>query len=757
MILRILLTVVVCTGTGLMAACGGESSPPEPPLETKAPEEPTEPFEPGAQAEAPGEEPRPDAEPEMAAPAEDGAESVQDASGEVVTVYRDEWGVPHVFADSEVGAAFATGYCMAEDRLEDVLKNILIATGYAAKQFGSDYIPTDAGMRLVQNDQIVREYYDSTTHVVARMSKATADGIRTYMQEHPDKVPEWAPDVEDHHPLAIGRLLILQWPLGAIMNDYFSRDGGEEMNPVRGSNGWAVSPDRTEMGAAILLADPHLDWGSLQYFYEARVHGGSLAMAGFFIPGAPLLAIGHTGNVGFACTTGGPDTSDVFYVEANPQMQYKIDGEWKTPEIEMSMIEVKDGMNIPLPIVRTELGILVPDPDMKNPDTEKGLAYIGKSPYFSDTGLVEQMYRMCLAKDAHEFYDALGMNHFMEQNVLFADRKGNIGYVRTGRTPIRPEGYDWSKPVPAGPDTEWQGIHPIEDLVQVMNPAIGYMQNCNISPANMMVDSPMTPDKYREYIYNVSWDRNNPRGKRATRVLHETGRMTAEDAIALAMDVTDIYAESWTSAIQAAVEGHAGARMDDPDYNYAANTLMNWDGQFRADSSGALLMYVLRSKVTEVYDPEPLYEGEAPSDENLAKLADAVEAVAAYMNETYKTVELPYGGAFRAGRGTRSFPSSGADFGRTETLYDIEYEAVEEEPGIYMAKGGSMATTLMIMREEGIESYTISPIGQSKDPESPHYVDQAERLLGPLKMKPVHFTRAEVEQQDMTVMELTVP
>jgi len=666
--------------------------------------------------------------------------------------------VPHIFADTEEGAAYALGYCMAEDRLEDILKNILIATGHAAKHFGAEFIPTDVGMRMIENERVVREYYDTSTHIVTRLSKATADGLRQYMQEHPGDVPEWAPAVEDYHPLAIGRVMILQWPLGTIMDDYGDRDKPQDLPPQRGSNGWAVSPERTAMGSAVLLADPHLSWGSLQYFYEARVRGGSLAMAGYFIPGVPLLGIGHTDHVGFACTTGGPDTSDVFVVEVNPQLQYKYNGEWHTPEIEMTTLEVKGQADIPVPLVRTELGILVPDPEMKNPDEEQGVAYIGRSLYFDDTGLVEQMYRMCLAKDAGEFFDALGMNHFMEQNVIFADRKGNIGYVRTGRVPIRPDGYDWSRPVPATPETEWQGIHPIEDLVHIMNPASGYLQNCNISPANMMVDSPMTPDQYPDYIYNVSWDDTNPRGQRSRSVLHATTSMTVEDAKALTLDVYDIYAKNWKQAISKAVESFAGVRMNDGDYAYVADTLMNWDGRFTMDSSGALLMYVLRQHANEVYEPGPIYESGAISDENAAKLAIALEQVVDYMRETYNSVETPYGEAFRVGRGGRSYPSSAAEFGKTETLYDIEYDPDPAQPGTYIAKGGSMATTLMIMREEGIESYTISPWGQSMDPDSPHYLDQAEKLLGPLKLKKVHFTREAVEAQEgMSVSELSVP
>src|SRR4029077_18839315 len=99
----------------------------------------------------------------------------------------------------------------------------------------------------------------------------------------------------------------------------------------------------------------------------------------------------------------------------------------------------------------------------------------------------------------------------------------------------------------------WKGIHPIDDLVHIFNPPQGYMQNCNISPANMMVGSTLTPDKYLPYIYNVSWDDYNPRNKRAIQLLDADHSVTQEKAISYAMDVRDILAEMWKQALRDAV------------------------------------------------------------------------------------------------------------------------------------------------------------------------------------------------------------
>ncbi len=92
---------------------------------------------------------------------------------------------------------------------------------------------------------------------------------------------------------------------------------------------------------------------------------------------------------------------------------------------------------------------------------------------------------------------ALENGRIMPQNVMMADTSGNIYYQRTGKVPIRPSGYDWSRPVDGSTSrTEWLGFHKSADLIQLLNPPQGYMQNCNTPPDTMLVGSPLTTDKY---------------------------------------------------------------------------------------------------------------------------------------------------------------------------------------------------------------------------------------------------------------------
>jgi acyl-homoserine lactone acylase PvdQ len=466
-------------------------------------------------------------------------------------------------------------------------------------------------------------------------------------------------------------------------------------------------------------------------------------MCGWFILGSPLLGLGHTEHVGWALTTGGPDTGDVYAIKIDPKMptRYEVDGEWKSAQLKLFTIRVKGEEKARLmPALYTEFGPLLGEPDVEN-----GVAYAGNTPYLEPLPIFEQTYRMCKAKNADEFYEALKLNCFMEQNCTFADRDGNIGYVRLGRTPIRPEGdWDWTKPVPGNTaKTKWTGIHPLEDHVQIRNPEQGYMQNCNISPANMMIDSPMTPDKYPAVLYNVSWDKTNPRGTRAVQLLSADDSITKEEAMAITMDVYDILAKPWQNAIKAAADA-VGAG----DHPEAVDQILAWNGEFTKDSVAAVWMWRLRLACKEKIDVQAIADGTPLKEEDQKLLISLLGETLGAVEQTYGKRDITWGETHVVGRGDTYYGYDGADFERgaimTETLRDVEASERDDKPGYYVADSGSLAPVLMFFHKDGIDSYTLAQWGQSSDPESPHFTDQALKLYAQRKMKPTWFKKEDL-------------
>ncbi len=672
-----------------------------------------------------------------------------------VTIHRDDFGVPYILGGTDRDAAFGLGYAMAEDRLGDLYANIRTAVGRASEAFGAENgnIDTDYAMRLVKNADRAQRTFAASPEAARDLMVAFVAGVKEFEAAHPDKRPEWAIDIEPWHTIAIGQAMVLRWPLGQIQDELKNTRNSTGF----GSNQWAVSPGRSADNVAILLTDPHLTWEGMAVFYEAHVFGDRLQMQGFFLVGSPMLALGHNGNVGWAATTGGPDTADIYQLELNPdnRLQYKYDGEWKNAKIEFIQIPVK-GKDAP---VSRPAGITHLGPLFAEPDYEKGIALAGATPYVESTGLGEQFYRMCLAKDNDEFYDALGMNEYMEQNIMFADRGGNIRYVRVGRVPIRAEGYDWLKAVPGNTsETAWKGIHPIADLVQIKNPAQGYMQNCNISPANMMLDSPMTPDKYPSYIYNVSWDGNNTRGMRALQLLSSDDSITKDEAKAIAMDVYDVLAKPWQTALDRALGDPAATQHLNADVTQASKIIRDWNGEFTKESTAASIVFYWRQKAQGNVDEEKLIAGERLSAANNAALVQGLAEACAQMKVLYGKLDVPWGAIHKVGRDGRFFPVGGAVMGsgerRTRTLFNVGARELEKGSGVYIANNGSMSMALMFFHKDGIETYTCTPWGQSADPASPHHLDQAEKLYSQRKFKSVAITPEAAAERSTSKVEL---
>jgi len=514
-----------------------------------------------------------------------------------------------------------------------------------------------------------------------------------------------------------------------------------------------VAKERSAEGVPILLTDPHLTWEGMAVFYEAHVFGDPIQMQGFFIVGSPLLGLGHNGHVGWAATTGGPDTADIYEVKVNPNnpLQYEYDGEYRNAKLEFIQIPIKGKAAEMRPAGYTHLG-----PLFSEPNKETGTAFVGATPYLDSVKLGEQFYRMCLAKDNEEFYQAMGLNEYMDQNIMFADRAGNIQYVRVGRVPIRPEGYDWTMAVPGHSSaTAWKGIHPIEDLVQIKNPPQGYMQNCNISPANMIIDSPMTPDKYPADIYNVSWDLQNTRGQRALDMLSADDSITVEEAIAICFDVTDVLADEWHLALQNALKDSAAVKALTPEAKAATDTLLAWNGQFVKESGAPPIVMFWRGKVQGNIDEDKLLTKEPLSAENNLTLLQGLSDTVAEMKTKYGK-SVTWGDIHKVGRNGKLYPADGVVLGsnnRTRTLFNVGAKE-DKDSGVYIANNGTMSMALMIMRKDGIETYTVTPWGQSADPNSPHHTDQAEKLYSQRKFKKIAITPADAAKISKTKVEL---
>jgi acyl-homoserine lactone acylase PvdQ len=666
---------------------------------------------------------------------------------EEITIYRDEFGTPHIFAATAEGACFGHGYAQAADRLEELLKQYRRATGTMSEAFGPEFFRDDYRQRVWQHAAISKARYHELSAKSRALIEAYQAGVKRYMQEHPSEVPKWAAQIEPWMCVALSRYIIWGWPEGEAGGDL--KRIGIEPDPVEyhGSNQWLVAANRTAYGAPLALIDPHLSWYGAFRFYEARLYGGEIEFSGMSILGNPLPALGHSRYCSVAMTTGGPDTSDVYEEEINPEnpRQYRYDGKWQDMTVRSETIRVKDKDAVrdeKVEIEYTRHGPVVARKD--------GKAYVFAIPYFNEVALADQTYQMATARNLAEMKQALSMLQLMMQNVMVGTVQGDIYYVRNGRVPVRPAGYDYKRALPGNTSkAEWQGIHPFEDLVQLTNPPQGYMQNCNVCPQFLMKDCPLRPSPDRPYLFNGfnGFDKrdqayDNPLHQRAAMcvdLLHGARRMTVEDAIEIALSPAVYGADLWQQRLRKAWSGASAEAHADKDLAALYELIVNWNRRCEAEATGAVAYQYWKAAFgDEVKNADRAGLPPSPAITDQAVLG-CLTAAAGKLKADFGRVDVRYGDVYRVGRkgGKETWPVSGGSAAHIATPRAIGFDAVEGTK-TFLGRSGQTSTQVVLLTNPP-KSWTLLPLGESDRPDSPHFDDQARRLFSRGAMKPTYF------------------
>jgi acyl-homoserine lactone acylase PvdQ len=664
-------------------------------------------------------------------------------------VYRDTWGVPHIYAPTVEAGMYAMGWTQAEDRPHELLKNFLRAVGESARFDGPKAVQTDMVSQLWDNYGTSKRYFDRNRPEIRGQIRAFVKGINDFYAEHPEDIPPWwgKRRVDEYMVVAFGRLFLYGWSIGQVFGDL--RAGGIQPGfdeEQRGSNQWAVSPKRSAEGAAILCIDPHLSWWGTSRFWEFRIHAGNIHGSGVTLPGVPSIGLGHNADVAWAMTTGGPDTADVYELKLKEDdpTRYLYDGQWRALARRVVTVEVKGAGPRKITIWSSHHGPVVA--------MRGGKAYAARMAYTDEVQICEAWHEFNVAKDYRGAVRAMDTLQLFPQNVMVADTSGNIYYQRTGRVPRRPSGYNWSRPVDGSTSaTEWKGLHPASDHVQVLNPPQGYMQNCNIPPDVMMVDSPFSPEKTLSYIYGSSGGHTNQRGARAVQLLHADSSVTIKEALSYAVDVHPYGVERWLEVLKQADAEFGEFHQSNSDYKAGIKDLLSWDCELRRDSTAALKYYYWRKQIIEDHGADavsdaagrvdyylaalgkPAREVEL-SDDELGGAADSVVSAMSKLKADHGSLNATYGDTFRVGRDDVSWPLGGGGGQGLTTLRNVSYGS-ERSDHTRWGRGGQTSTQIIVLTKP-IQSWTYVPIGQSDRPGSTHYRDQAEKIFSPRKLKP---------------------
>ena len=642
---------------------------------------------------------------------------------QTVTIYRDGFGIPHVVGESEEAVMYGFGYAQAEDHLEDMIVNYLTATGRLSEFFGEKYVSTDYKTKALKiPDHVYKYRSEQISDEVYKLIEAFAEGVNSYIEEHKDELPKWIQNyrVKPEDVIAWGYYMALARSLGIAE---------EELKGVKTlfeeSNEWAIGKSRTADGSVILLADPHLPWTGMNRWYEAHLVGGKLNVYGATFYGIPFIVIGHNDRIAWTLTRNGPDLADVFIEKLNPEnhRQYLTENGWEFVKEETIEIKVKTATGykvVKKKAYYTRHGLVV---EYK---PEKNTVYSIALESWGNIAMLEEMYRINIARNLAEFKKALEIQGIPLWNILYADVEGNLYYVYNARIHRKSEKYDHKKPRPGWEaDAQWGEIIPFSELPQIENPEADFIQNNNVMPWFTTINPGMNPEDYPSYLVNRNAEMND-RGRRAFEVLANATNFTLEDAMALATDTLILKALELKTVIieeygKALKEGRSLSR----EVEEAIEILKKWNCRADKEEAGMTIFHIWYY----------FYLGSKDSLEALQKTVD-------YMLEKYGRVDVKWGEVHVLERGGRLYPLDGG----TKLLPALWMATGPlREDGVMVCDSGSSFTMLVVLKEDMVTAYTLLPYGESENPDSPHYDDQAP-LKSQAKLKKALFDLEEIKR-----------
>jgi acyl-homoserine-lactone acylase len=572
---------------------------------------------------------------------------------ERVTIIRDKYGIPHIYGKTDADVVFGLMYAQCEDDFNRVEVNYINSMGRMAEVEGESMIFSDLRMKLYIDPEKVRKEYEDSPAWLKKLMNAFADGINFYLITHPEVRPKLITKFEPWMALTFSEGSIggdIEQISVRSLSDFYGEKTGilsqaEEINPEndhQGSNGFAIAPSISASGNALLLINPHTT-----LFFRAEVHMVSeegLNAYGAVTWGQFFIYQGFNEKCGWMHTSTKADFIDYYLetIEKKEGKYYYRYGDQLRPFTErkiklpyrkgdsLNTREVTAMFSHHGPVIREENGKWVTVSLMV--EHEKALT---------------QSFMRTRAGSYEEFSKVMELRTNSSNNTVYADSFGNISYWHGNFMPIRRPQFDWSKPVDgSNPETDWKGLHETADMIHILNPGNGWIQNCNSTPFTASAE--FSPKK-EDYPLYMAPDEENARAIHAVMVLQNQKDFTIEKLIASAYDP---YLTAFRNMVPALIKAYdkispnnmkLRSKLSGP-----VDTLRKWDMKYSANSvATSLAVYWGEEMTAKVKQPVPgtgklifdYIATDVPGEELLAGLTNAVDK----LSRDFGTWRMPWG------------------------------------------------------------------------------------------------------------------
>lgn len=546
-------------------------------------------------------------------------------------VFRDTFGIPHVYASNEADLYRAVGFAMAQDRLwqMDLLRRA--TQGRLSEIFGETLVNTDLLMRALRIPEKSEKILAGTSPEITSALTNFSEGVNSYIARYPlppeFKILGYLP--EPWEPVhSINLIGYMSWDLtsglgtelllnqvknlaGEVKTAEMMADPAVHSTPVYndfsrkpivvdevilsaaenleklgarvfcGSNNWAVSGAKSNTGKPLLANDMHLGLNAPGIWYQMQqCVEGKLNVTGLVLPGQPFVIAGHNDSIAWGMTNVMVDDLDFYAEKLNADTtQFFLDGQWKDLQIKKEIIKTKEGTDVEKLLWFTHRGPLV-NQFRKGAETPVSIRWLGNEM----SNEIRSVYLLNRAKNWSDFREAASTFVAVSQNIVYADTRGNIGLQCSAGVPIRKGNGIQVYPG----DTslyDWTGLVPFEELPFEFNPERGYVSSAN---------NKTVPENYPYYI--SSWFAQPDRINRIREMLDEKETLGSDDFQKMQADVKSKKAESLTPVFLEYLKTHA-------DYTElekaAVNELEKWNFELTRESVASSVFEILYRRILE--------------------------------------------------------------------------------------------------------------------------------------------------------------
>ena len=531
-----------------------------------------------------------------------------------ISIYRDEYGIPHIKAKNSYDAFFGQGFATAQDRMWQMEYDRKRAYGKLSELVGVSGLDNDEFMGSLNIISNVKDDFDQLDKSAKEMYVAYSDGVNAYLNSK-DTLPiefdlinltidSWQPwdclavFKVRHIMMGVfeGKIwrssLLKEFQIDKLVNlfrgyeknnlvivppqklfdseeldatEYFAKalEYIDDLSEIDiGSNSWVIGGEHTLSGKPMIAGDPHRGLDTPSVYYQNHISCDEFDVIGLSFPGCPGFPhFGHNKNVAWCVTHAGSDYQDL-YIEKirniDGIMQYQYEGQWAPLIQDVYNVSILNGKTVKICSYKTRNGYIL----SFNDDNTKAISFRYSATYEFNTGF-NVIRQMIDSQNSDQMEN--NMNDWVDpcNNFIFADTNGDYGYINRGKVPLRDQLNAWV-PVPGWDKKyDWNGYVPFDELPRIRNPRNGFIVTANNK----------IPDE--DYPFYLSLDSAPEyRARRITNRIKshlKKGKFDSTSMLAIHSEIISIPAQILTKEIKK-------INFENPSYGELQKYLIDWDG-----------------------------------------------------------------------------------------------------------------------------------------------------------------------------------